>query len=246
MGKYVDRKQYWAIRNEITREERKLVDFYELQWHMGKRIPTVTETAKYLEAKVTEVNYWLTRKCVQTALKTRGIPWQQTARDSLSEQQIAAAVTVMNFIDQRSIEDKLDQLGIQPATYYAWQQNPQFKSFLAELANNNLGNIRPTAITELGKKVAEGNMQAIKYYLDASGDLVNNDAPASEILLRMVIEIIQKHVKDPRIITAIAQDISLAAANKTLSDVAPPPRQVTSYVEEDEDLETAKKTLGIN
>ncbi len=239
------RSQYFAIKNALTAKEHKLIDYYELKWHLGSAVPTVTEVAEYLKTTVTEVNYFLTRPKVKQALDKRGVPWRKNSRENLSPEQIAAAMTVMNFIDTRSIEAKLDQLGIEPATYYAWQKDPQFKNLLAELSDINLGNIRPTAIAEFGKKVTEGDWRAIRYYMDASGELTNNDMPASEVMLRMLIEIIQKHVKDPQIISAIARDIELAAAGKQLETAALPPKQIVSYVEDDEELEMAKKTLGI-
>jgi hypothetical protein len=80
--------------------------------------------------------------------------------------------------------------------------------------------------------------------LDVTGTVKSDDAPQSEVLLRMIVEIIQKHVKDPETIIAIAQDIKLAAANRTLEVVTTPP-QITGSIVEDVELEDAKKQLGI-
>ncbi len=247
----VSRQQYLAIKNALTSAEKALIDFYELQWHLKHRVPTVEEVTEYLRKsrpnlRQTSVNYYLTRQPVKAALKKRGIPFEQHTREELTDQQLAAAVTVMNFADVRSIPEKLDQLGILPSQYYAWLNDPTFRNFVQSLADQNLNNIDPVAKTEFTKKIAQGDWNAVRFYLENTGTLHQNDAPQSEVLLRMIVEIIQKHVKDPEVIIAIAQDIKLAAANRTLEVVtntqAP---ALTNYTESDSELEDARKKLGI-
>lgn len=250
----VTRGQYFAIKAALTYTEKELINFYELQWHLRHNVPTVEEVVQYLnnkhkkegkQSKVshTSVNYYLQRSPVKKALKERGIPYEQHTQEDLTPTQVAAAVTVMNFADTRSNDEKLDQLGIKSSQYYAWLNDPQFKNLVDNLADQNLKNIKPTAITEFTKLINKGDWQAIKYYLDVTGTVNSNEAPQSEILLRMIVEIIQKHVKDPETIMAIAQDIKLASANRTLEVVAQP--AITGEVVTDPELELAKKKLGI-
>lgn len=249
----VSNRQYWAVKNALTKDEKKVIEFYELQWFLKQNVPSIEEVALFTKKKQTEINFYLTRKAVTKALDDRGIPWRQHSQNELTATQVAVAVTMSNFADTRSNEAKLDQLGIQPTTYYAWLNDPQFANLVQHLADQNLGNIRPTAIGEFTKLINKGDWQAVKYYLDITGEFKNNDAPQSEVLLRMIIEIIQKHVKDPETIMAIAQDIKLASANRTLEVVTnnSPPMAITSSVVEDssliEDIElaNAKKKLGI-
>jgi hypothetical protein len=241
-----NRKQYFAIKNALSTEEKKLINFYEMQWHLRNGyVPTVGEVAKFLDKTETEVNFWLTRKPVQKALDARGITWRQHSQTELTATQVAAAVTLMNFADTRTREQKLDQLGINPATYYAWLNDPQFKTLVERLADQNLSNIRPAAIGEFTKKINQGDWGAIKYWFETTGELHQNDMPKSEVLLRMIVEIVQRHVKDPNTILAIAQDIKLAAANRTLEmSVEVSPHSITSSAVEDPELEEAKKKLG--
>lgn len=244
MAGYISRGQYFAIKNALTKKEKELIDFYELQWHLRHTVPTIEEVAKQINQTQVSVNYYLQRKQVVKALDDRGIPWRQHSQENLTATQVAAAVTMMNFADTRSNEDKLDQLGINPTTYYAWLNDPQFKNLVENLAEQNLNNIRPTAIGELTKKINAGDWNAVKYYLDVTGAVQSSDAPNTEYLLQVFVEIIQKHVKDPKTIVAIAQDLKLAAANRTLEVVTSPP-QITGSVVEDVELEAAKKQLGI-
>ena len=246
------RAQYWAIKNALTPAEKELIKFYEIEWVLKHTVPTVEEVTAHLRTKrpnirQTSVNYYLMRQPVVKALDDRGIPWRQHSREELTDQQVAAALTVMNFADERSISDKLDQLGINSSAYYAWLNDPVFKNFVDNLSDQNLVNIRPTAIAEFTKLVNKGDWQAIKYYLDVTGTIQNNEQPQSEQLLRTIVEIIQRHVKDPEIILAIAQDIKLASANRTLEIAAHPPA-IEGYTVpekfEEADLTAAKKLIG--
>lgn len=245
------RKAYYAIKNALTGAEKALINFYELQWHLRHRVPTVEEVTEYLRKdrpniRQTSINYYLTRHPVKKALRDRGIPFEQHTQEELTPQQQAAAITVMNFADDRPIAVKLDELGVLPATYYAWLQDPVFNNFVNSKADQNKVNIRPTAVAEFTKKVNSGDWNAIKYWLEVTGEFSNDDTPQSEVLIKMLIEIIQKHVKDPETIMAIAQDIKLASANRTLEVATQNRPEVTSYVVSDEELDAAKKTLGIN
>lgn len=248
MSGHLSRGQYWAVKNALTTEEKKLLAFYELQWHLRQRVPTIEEVASYLGLSQVTVNYYLQRKVVIKGLEQRGISWRQHTQETLTATQVAAAITMMNFTDTRSNDAKLDQLGIQPATYFAWLNDPQFKNLVDTLADQNLNNIRPTAVGEFTKLINKGDWNAVKYYLEVTGEFSQSTAPNSETLMVMLIEIIQKHVKDPETINAIAQDIKLATANRTLEAAVQP--AITSYVVPDDnidfELEEAKKKLGIH
>lgn len=248
--------QYYAIKNSLGYTERVMVDFYELSYFLNKQIPTVTEVIEYVNRKYekegkshratySSVNYWLQRREFIKALEKRGIPFRQHTQEELTPQQQAAALTVMNFADERTNKEKLDQLGINEAQYYAWLNDPNFKAFCAEMEANNKQNIRPIATTEFAKKIHGGDWQAIKYYLEITGAATDNEAPQTEQLLRTLIEVIQKHVKDKKTIEAIALDLKLAAQNRTLEVVNSPREILGSVVSEDDvELVAAKKQLG--
>lgn len=212
----MQRKAYYANKYGMTSREKKIVNFYELQWHLRHRVPTIEEVANHVQIKQVALNYHLQRACVKKALKERGIPYEQHTQEDLTATQVAAAITVMNFADDRTIPVKLDQLGISPSQYFAWLNDPQFKNLVDNLSEQNLRNIKPTAISEFTRLVNAGDWNAIKYYLDATGAVQDSGTPATETLMRFLIEIIQKHVKDPDTIAAIAEDIKRAANNRTL------------------------------
>ncbi|MFY3741625.1 MAG: hypothetical protein HMLIMOIP_002083 [Candidatus Nitrosomirales archaeon] len=237
------RQQYWAIKNALTKSEKDLINYYELQWFLRHNVPTIEQVAKYLKLSQVTVNYYLKRRQVIKALEDRGIPWRQHSQGDLTATQVAAAITVMNMVDERPMSEKLDQLGILPATYYAWLNDPQFKNLVNNLADQNLSNVRPAAVAEFTKKINQGDWNAIKYWLDTTGEL-QSDQPQSEQLIIMIIEIIQRHVKDPTTMVAIAQDLKAATQNRTLEVITPP--QITGELVEDQELIAAKKQLGLD
>lgn len=236
-------KAYWAMKNALSKAEKDIINFYDLQWHLRHRVPTTEEVSNFTKQSQIEVNHALSRRPVIKALEQRGIPWRQHSQQDLTEKQIAAAITVMNFMDKRSVEEKLDQLGILPATYYAWLKDPQFKNFVDSLADSNLRNIRPTAVAEFTKKINAGDWGAIKYWLETTGELQSEEAPQSEVLVKALIEILQEEIKDPEVMVRISERLIAATGNKTL--VAQRPMEITAeYTENDPELEDAKKMLG--
>lgn len=244
----VDRKAYWAIKNTLTKAEKDLIGFYELHWHMRQHVPSVEEVFEHLrktrpQLRLTSVNYYLTRQPVIKALDSHGIPWRQHSQEELTDAQRAAAITVMNFADERSIAEKLDALGILPATYYAWLGDPQFNNFVNSMADQNKINIRPAAVAALAQKVNAGDWNAVKFFLEVTGEFENTNMPNSEVMLRMIIEILQRHIKDPQVMVAIATDMKHAVANRTLAIETSPVIDGHSYQEEE--LVKAKKQLGI-
>jgi len=244
-------KRFYAIRAALQPAEKALINYYELNWFLRHTVPTVEEVFQHLRKtrpnlKQTTVNYYLGRKPVIAALKKRGIPFEQHTQSELTGPQQAAAITVMNMMDERSIAEKLDQLGITSSQYYAWLSDPQFKNFLDSLADQNKINVRPAAVAEFTKKINQGDWNAIKFWLETTGELADSNAPQSEQLLVMFVEIIQKHVKDPQVMIAIAMDLKQAMNNRTLEVIdEAPPLELTGAVVEDQELLDAKRKLGV-
>jgi hypothetical protein len=246
----VTRQQYYAIKAGLQPAEKDLIKFYEVQWFMQQRIPTVQEVFEYLRKtrprlKLTTVNYYLDRWPVKKALTDRGIPFLQHTQSELTEAQIAAATVMMNFADERPTSDKLEQLGVSSTQYYAWLNDPQFRNFVASLEEQNKINIRPSAVAEFTKKIHSGDWNAVKYYLEVTGAFKDESTqPQSAQMVKMIIEIIQKHVKDPDVMLAIANDIIGVSGDRTLEAVDPRKEITADYTVEDEELVKAQKMLG--
>lgn len=236
------RKQFHGIRNSMTAAEKDLVAYYDLRWQLQSEVPTIDEVINHLRKKHPQishvsVNYYLTRWPVQRALEKRGINYKQHTIDELTQQQISAATVACNFADDRPLDVKLDEMGVLPTTYQAWLLDPRFKHLVDTISERNLKNIKPTAITEYTRLIAQGNWNAIKYYFDVTAAAQANETPQTEQLLRAIIEILQVHIKDGPLLDAIGKDILKAARNRTM--------EITSYVVEEEEVLDARRKLGI-
>lgn len=249
------RKAYWAAKNALTSVEKDIINYYEIEWHLRHRVPTIEQVTQQISKKypkITQIsiNYYLSkeRKNVAKALEKRGIPWQQHSQEELTATQVATAVTVMNFSDTRSIPQKLAELGVNESQYYAWLNDPQFKTLVDNLADQNLANIRPTAIAEFTKKINAGDWNAIKFWLETTGELNNNSTTQIEDKITLFIEIVQKHVKDPDTMAAIAADIIALSGLRTIK--AQNPHAIEGQVipqevlEADEELARAQRMVG--
>lgn len=249
----VSPQKYWAIKHALTPAQKDLIKFYELQWMLRNRVPTVDEVVTYLRKKrpslrETSVKYYLLQPQVKKALKSRGIPFEQHTQEELTGQQQAAAFIVMNPLDDRPINEKLDSIGVLPATYHAWLNDPNFRDLVQTVADRNLSNVDPVAKTEFAKKIQQGEAWALKFYLENTGTLKNSELPASEIIIMKLIEILQKHVQDPAVLGAIANEMVAAFSNRTISSGPPVAETLTGAFEVnsvDEELEFAKKQLGV-
>jgi hypothetical protein len=253
-------KRNYAIQEALRPVEKDLIKFYELQWFLRNRVPTLPEVVNHLrtnckikrpQLRQTSVNFFLTRPIVRKSLKAHGIPFEQHTVDEITDQQQAAALTVANFTDKRPIAEKLDQLGILPATYYAWLNDPAYRNLVQTMADQNMTNVDPIAKTEFVKKVQDGDWNAIKLYMEQTGTLKNNETPQSEIIIMKLIEILQIHIQDANVLGAIANDMIAAFSNRTLQTA---PGAVAGVLtgefsdtssENQMELDFAKKQLGI-
>jgi hypothetical protein len=147
----------------------------------------------------------------RTALINRGIkiPVEpgQRIRD-LTDEQVAAIATVLNFEDKRSRSAKLKSLGISPVQWMGWMKEPKFKKFLHQLSRENFQDSVHVAHEGMLRAVDRGDTNAIKFYMELTGRYTQS-TPSEQnirIILARVIESIQRHVQDPDILRAIATD----------------------------------------
>lgn len=229
---------------------KELISFYEITWHLKREVPTLEEVYAHLRKKFpaikyTSIAYYLGNWHVAKALDDRGIPWRQHSREDLTPTQVAVATVMSNFADGRTNAEKLNALGVNPATYFTWMLDPKFKNAVQSMADYNIKNIDAVAKVEYAKKIQEGYWPTIKHYVDTTQAVTGNEMPQSEVMIRMLIEIIQKHVKDADVLMAIAEDMKRASANRTLETATLSGVVVSEDDDEDdEDLARAKRMIG--
>lgn len=139
----------------------------------------------------------------------------------LTNEQLAAAISITNFEDKRSRASKLRELGITTSQWMGWLKQPKFRDYLLNLSGTNLENASYVANENLVKAMDRGDINAIKFYNEITGRWTpqsSGEAKQSQnirTVLARVVEAIQRHVHDPEILRAIGEDFE-AILNGTI------------------------------
>lgn len=128
----------------------------------------------------------------------------------LSAEQLAAANLLLDFSDHRSQAAKLKSLGIPTTKYQNWLRIPAFQEYITYRAEYLLNSSTHEAHTALLKNVQRGNQKAIEFLYEITGRYSRSTQSTQDLALLMVrlVEVIQRHVKDPETIRAIAQEFN--------------------------------------
>jgi Helix-turn-helix of insertion element transposase len=202
------------VNHKLSHKEKNYIAYCEKFYFLNKQgFPSPEQAAAALRYHVSEVKTFMLNEQVRNALERRGLPWQNAEAQSgqLTPTQIATAVLMCNFADPRSEDEKLTELGVQPAQYYAWLNDPIYQSYVSNLASRNIDNARPAALTNFAKMVREGkDLKALQYYFEVTGEFQSAQVQNLQSMLQLVVEAVQEYVKDPVILAKIAQRLMSA------------------------------------
>lgn len=128
---------------------------------------------------------------------------------ALTEEQLTVANVLLDLTDQRSRAKKLSELGISTAKYQAWLKDSAFQSYLRARAEGALDDNQHEAHLALIDRVVSGDVNAIKYFNELTGRYVQSKDSNLDVMsvLMRVVEIVQKHVKDPVALAAIGNEL---------------------------------------
>lgn len=198
-------------------------------------------------------------RAYRTRLETEGIPagvldeltGNRKRSEVLTELQYTTAVIMLDLRDTRSQSKKLAECGVSTTKYNSWLRDATYQNFVRTLSEKMLGDNQHEAHYALLGKVRAGDMGAIQYYNKLTGRF--NDSPASSgsldtrALLTRIIEAIQKHVRDPEVQQAIADEIlSYTQANGIASAVLDIPYQIPVPVSSKSLVLPPVETLSLN
>lgn len=145
----------------------------------------------------------------------------------LSAEQLAAANLLLDFSDHRSHAAKLRSLGIPTTKYQNWLRIPAFQEYITYRAEYLLNNSLHEAHTALLKNVQRGNQKSIEFLYEITGRYSRADQQAAAqdlaIVLVRLVEVIQRHVKDPETIKAIASEFNEILPRNSTSPVTTSP-----------------------
>lgn len=198
------------------------------------------------------------------ALKLRGIPTKglnPPSNDSgpvgsltpdapkitakLTPIQLVVANSLLDLEDTRSVKKKLQDVGCTTTQYNAWMRHEEFRHYLQTRAEQLLGtDLKHEALLAIADRVKSGDMKAIEYYHEFTGQFTrqsaNSSGPDVSMIITRVIEIIVDEVDDLDTAQRIAERLkglitgTQVAAALTSSDITTPtiaqPRQITPEV----------------
>lgn len=210
---------------KLSKTQYHLVMYLEQAFYRQGLLPSY-EAIKHNGISISEEEYneaWLDPKFVNL-LRSRGLPEHilTVKQDDpfhghlLTEKQVQVANILMDTLDKRSRLKKLTELGVTTQTYNQWLKDPVYRSYCLERAEALLQENLPVAHMSLLDRVAQGDMVALKYYYAMTGRYREKSTAGVEVnvqnnygsdTLISIVEIIQKHVKDPELLAAIGEDI---------------------------------------
>ena len=102
---------------------------------------------------------------------------------NLSGLQRKVAEAVVNPEDTRNVSELCADFGISRTTYYNWQANGDFSAYVEYLIEHYTSSIMPKVWKQVGKKVDEGSMEAIKLVLEYKGKFKNETSINNNVVI---------------------------------------------------------------
>lgn len=182
-----------------------------------KRFPSVQEFIQEFGLSELEVKALWTHKFFLRSLERRGIPLPEQVDlhgnpFGLTDRQVAAIAILTNYHDSRSPVARLSMIGVTEQELQGWMSNNVFKNALRDRADEAFANVDIDASINLAKRVKRGDLNAIKFYFEVTGRAQSPEAVNVKQAMQVLIEAVQKHVKDPETLQAIAEEVQTLRA----------------------------------
>lgn len=196
-------------------EEIEIICYAEqLYWAEGV-FPSPEAVASGMDCSIELVKSTFDREEFKATMDARGIPLEPS--EVLTPMQLLAANLILNLYDERTVRQKLKQVGVKPNQYMGWLGQPAFQQYLQRRSEELFKTSDHDVYRALSKAAGEGDVNAIKLYMEVRG-IYNPKMTINvnvETVMVQVVEVIAKHVQDQNVIDAVATDLQQigAAAN---------------------------------
>ena len=210
--------------------ELQVVNYIEQVWNVSGKIPN-----KYmLQKKYPDFRFQISLKKVTfiNALSNRGIDiisaLANKEPDELTTEQVAAVSVVLDFNDTRSRAAKLKAIGVSGTKWQGWMKDSKFKAYLHKLSADGFEDSVHTVQEGLLRAVDRGSVDAVKFYMELTGRHTGSSAEVAnvKVILARVMESIQRNVKDPETIRAVAYDFERIMRGEPMSELTSEPAQI--------------------
>lgn len=195
---------------QLSEKAIEVICFIEQMFWTNGAIPTQEVISERLGvAKPTLKKYFEDEK-FRSALLARGVELNEGKNPGLlNVYQLTLANSLLNLHDKRSVREKLKELGITSQQYNSWCRDPAFRDYLTRRAEDLFQGRDHEVYTALLNNAVGGDGKAIQLFFEMRG--IYNPKLQVEVnldqILVQVIEIIARHVTDPGILAAIADDM---------------------------------------
>jgi len=183
----------------------KIIPWIETYYHSKNSYPLDSELRQQFGFNSQELLVLHNSKFYLQCLDRRGISRPGTS--GLDARQLAAIAIITNFSDVRNSNYRLEEAGITPEELQGWYSSKEFTNELSRRAEGAFANFAPSATTQLGRQIERGNLNAIKFYYEITGRASSPEAVNVKRAMQVLIEAVQKHVKDPEVLAAIASEV---------------------------------------
>lgn len=193
-----------------------MLPFVENFWVQYKRFPSTDEMMHEFGISREEVIFINSQTMWLKCLDRRGIRRPNLKEDFLSAKQQAAIAVITNFHDKRAKDIKLASVGCSLEEYNGWMNDPAFYNALSIRSDSVLNNVGVDANIGLANLIQKEDFRAIKFYFEITGKAASPEAINVKQTMQVLIEAVQKHVKDPAVLQAIAEEVNNVRAIQSL------------------------------
>jgi hypothetical protein len=186
---------------------KKHLPWFETYYHKHGRYPTDSEVMTYFGWSLTQVKSLSVNKFWLGCLDRRGMVRPNYDISVLSDRQNTAIAIITNWSDTRSPVSRLADAGITEQELQGFYSNPHFMKELVARSEASFNHLAPAATAQLGRAIQKGNFQAVKFYYEITGRASSPEAVNVKRAMQVLIEAVQKHVKDPTTLAAIAAEV---------------------------------------
>jgi hypothetical protein len=132
----------------------------------------------------------------------------------LTVEQLGLLTILSNPADGRDLKRKLSHAGISWGKYQAWREQKVFSAAHDKIVGETLKKMMPMAKQQLAAKIASGDISAIKFGMEVTGEHDPNGKKQldAKAFLGILLEIIEEEVTDQATLQRIAAKVSLRGA----------------------------------
>lgn len=136
------------------------------------------------------------------------------SESGLTVEQLGLLTILSNPADGRDLKRKLSHAGISWAKYQAWREQTVFSKAHDQIVGETLKKMMPMAKQQLAAKIASGDISAIKFGMEVTGEHDPNGKKQldAKAFLGILLEIIEEEVTDQATLQRIAAKVSLRGA----------------------------------